>query len=99
MHSTISDPLPEWWFCFYICLNLITIIVYYLDKRAAIQKRRRVSEATLHLLALVGGWPGAILAQQLFRHKTQKRSFKMVFWLTVLLHCAALVWFIAEYGL
>ncbi|QDC44116.1 DUF1294 domain-containing protein [Methylophilus medardicus] len=91
--------LPAWLFCFYLLLNLITIIVYYLDKRAARQKERRVSETTLHLLALLGGWPGAIVAQQLFRHKTQKRVFKVVFWLTVLLHCAAIAWLIAEHDL
>ncbi len=47
---------------------------------------RRVPEKTLHLLALFGGWPGALMGQRVFRHKTQKFGFRIVFWLCVTLH-------------
>ncbi|UYO74221.1 DUF1294 domain-containing protein [Halomonas qinghailakensis] len=61
-----------------------------MDKRAAVKRRRRVSEKTLHLMALAGGWPGAWLAQQRLRHKTQKTRFRRLFWVTVVLNVAAL---------
>lgn len=50
----------------------------------------RVPENTLHLLALLGGWPGALYAQQTLRHKTQKTSFRIVFWMTVLANSGGL---------
>lgn len=70
--------------------SLITYVMYAMDKRAAIKQRRRVSEKTLHWLALVGGWPGAWCAQQWLRHKTQKTTFRRVFWVTVILNLVAM---------
>lgn len=72
-----------------VLMSLFSYAVYAVDKRAAQQGRRRVPERTLHLLALLGGWPGALLAQQRLRHKTAKPSFLLVFWLTVLGHITA----------
>lgn len=46
----------------------------------------------LHLLALIGGWPGALIAQRVFRHKSRKPSFRIVFLFTVVVNCAALLW-------
>jgi uncharacterized membrane protein YsdA (DUF1294 family) len=46
----------------------------------------------LHLLGLAGGWPGALIAQQMLRHKSKKASFLAVFWVTVLINCGALLW-------
>ncbi len=65
------------------------IVAYAVDKRRAGTGARRIPERTLHLLALAGGWPGALYAQQRFRHKTQKIPFRVVFWVTVVLHVAA----------
>ena len=70
---------------------MLTFIVYALDKSAAKAGRWRVAEKTLHLLALAGGWPGALLAQQLLRHKTSKPGFIAMFWFTVLVNVAAFV--------
>lgn len=78
----------------YAVVSVITYITYVVDKKAAIKNRRRVSEKSLHLLALAGGWPGALLAQQRWRHKTQKASFRVVFWLTVIANLACLVGFV-----
>ncbi|MFI8750767.1 DUF1294 domain-containing protein [Vreelandella lionensis] len=79
----------------YVAVSVITYATYAWDKRAAIKKRQRVSEKTLHWLALVGGWPGAWCAQQQLRHKTQKTAFRRVYWVTVLLNLVVLIGLIA----
>lgn len=66
--------------------SLWAFVAYGIDKRRAQTGNRRVSEKTMHLLALVGGWPGALIGQQVFRHKTQKLSFQLVFWMVIVLH-------------
>ena len=59
----------------YLTMSVITLVVFGADKRAAIKGRRRTPERTLHLLSLLGGWPGAFAAMQVFRHKRRKRPF------------------------
>lgn len=66
--------------------SLLTFFAYRYDKRQAEIAEWRVPEATLQGLALVGGWPGAFLAQRIFRHKTAKLSFQFTFWLIVVLY-------------
>lgn len=75
----------------YMAMSLATFIVYAGDKRAAAKAQQRVPERTLHLLALGGGWPGALLAQQLLRHKTSQAAFLRRFWVTVAANCALFV--------
>ncbi|MCD0458853.1 DUF1294 domain-containing protein [Roseiconus lacunae] len=70
-------------------LSSVTFLVYWVDKRRAQSDRWRTSEKTLHLLALFGGWPGAWIAQQKLRHKTQKRRFRIVYYATVVGHLLA----------
>lgn len=72
----------------YLITSAITFAIYARDKTAARNSGRRTAEKTLHILAVVGGWPGAMVAQRTFRHKTLKRSFRWVFWLTVGLNLA-----------
>lgn len=74
----------------YLSLGIITFAVYAWDKAAARRGAWRVPEATLHVLAVLGGWPGALAAQQVLRHKTRKQPFRTVFWFTVGLNSAAL---------
>jgi uncharacterized membrane protein YsdA (DUF1294 family) len=69
--------------------SLACLVAYAVDKRAAIRGRRRLRERTLLLLGLAGGWPGALVAQRLLRHKTAKASFQWKFRATVVLHLAA----------
>lgn len=69
-----------------VVMSLVCFLAYGLDKRRASNGGRRVSERTLHLLAFLGGWPGAWLGQRQFRHKTQKVTFRLVFWMVVILH-------------
>ncbi len=71
-------------------VSAIAFCSYYADKVAAQGGERRTPEATLQILALFGGWPGALLAQQLFRHKSSKRSFQVKFWLNVVFNVAIL---------
>jgi uncharacterized membrane protein YsdA (DUF1294 family) len=75
----------------YAGLSAVTFVVYAVDKRAARAGGQRVAESTLHLVAVAGGWPGALLAQQSLRHKTVKRSFRRVFWVTVAANIAGFV--------
>ncbi len=82
----------------YLVVSLLTFIVYAIDKSAAKNGDWRTQESTLHLLSLVGGWPGAIIAQQKLRHKSKKQSFRVVFWITVLLNSGALVWLLTPAG-
>ena len=74
-------------------LSVITFLVYWWDKSAAKKGSWRTPETTLHLLSLCGGWPGALIAQQVLRHKTQKQPFRLILWTTVLTSTGVLVWF------
>ncbi len=76
----------------YLLASVVSYWLYAKDKRAAKAGEWRVPEKTLHLSALLGGWPGALIAQQRLRHKTQKLSFQLVFWVTVVLNLSPLVY-------
>jgi uncharacterized membrane protein YsdA (DUF1294 family) len=69
-----------------IVMSIVCFAVYGLDKQRSVNGGRRVQERTLHILAFLGGWPGAILGMQHFRHKTKKLSLLIVFMLVVILH-------------
>jgi uncharacterized membrane protein YsdA (DUF1294 family) len=71
-------------------INLAAAVLYGFDKLQARRSGARVPEAVLHLLALAGGTPGALLGQVLFRHKTRKRSFRRVFLLVVVLQAGTI---------
>jgi uncharacterized membrane protein YsdA (DUF1294 family) len=77
----------------YFVMSSVCFLLYAKDKQAAINQQRRVSEQTLWTLGLLCGWPGALIAQKLLRHKTAKPSFLIVFWLTVFLNIGALLSF------
>ena len=96
--ATVANRLPVTVIALYAGTSLIAFVAYALDKAAARAGRWRTQESTLHLLALIGGWPGALLAQRQFRHKTAKTSFRVVFWATVLLNCGALGWLTTASG-
>jgi uncharacterized membrane protein YsdA (DUF1294 family) len=71
----------------YGAASVAAFILYAVDKRAARRGGRRVAERDLHLLALLCGWPGAWMAQQVMRHKTQKRRFRMIFFGAAITNC------------
>ena len=91
-------PVPLWLAGVYLVLSLITFAVYAADKRAAQTGAWRVSEKNLLLLGLVGGWPGAIVAQQQLRHKSAKAEFRAAFWATVWLNAAGFVVLFSPWG-
>jgi uncharacterized membrane protein YsdA (DUF1294 family)/cold shock CspA family protein len=76
----------------YVVVSLLAFLLYAFDKSAAMNGRWRTPESTLLLIGLVGGWPGALVAQSLFRHKSSKAPFQASFWFSVLVNCAALAW-------
>jgi uncharacterized membrane protein YsdA (DUF1294 family)/cold shock CspA family protein len=80
----LAWPLPRWLTVMYGGVSMALFLVYGLDKWAARKGQSRVAERTLHLLAC--GWPGALLGQQLFRHKTAKPSFLHWTWAMVSLN-------------
>ena len=82
----------------YFLVSCVAYLAYFLDK-AAQKGRWRTPESTLHLFSLAGGWPGALFAQRIFRHKTQKQSFQMAYWVTVGLNCVAFGWLLSPAGL
>ena len=87
-------PMPVLWT--YGAMSLVALIVYSADKSRAQRDAWRTPESTLHFVALVGGWPGALVAQDLFRHKRSKAEFQWMFWFTVAANIAALAWWLSH---
>ena len=87
----VAGKVPMPLSALYFAASVITFAVYAWDKSAARNGRWRTRESTLHLLALVGGWPGALLARQLLRHKSSKQSFRVLLCCTVLANGALLL--------
>lgn len=72
-------------------INLTAVLVYSLDKLAAASGNAecRAPEISLHAIGLLGGWPGALVARHVLRHKTRKQPFVFVFWLVAASNVAA----------
>jgi len=84
--------VPVWADLLYAGASVLSFALYAVDKAAARAHRDRISEAMLLALGLVGGWPGAIVAQQALRHKTLKPGFRIRFWITVVANVALFAW-------
>lgn len=96
--AALSGRLPVEVAGLYLAASLVAFLAYALDKSAARNGQWRTKESTLHLIGLAGGWPGALAAQRLLRHKSRKQSFQAVFWATVILNCCALAWLFSASG-
>lgn len=83
--------VPRYTFAIYIISSFILFFMYAIDKSAAGANQRRIPESNLHTIALLSGWPGALIAQQVLRHKSVKTEFRQVFWATVVLNIIAFV--------
>jgi len=89
------SPLVAWM----VGWSLPAFAMYGIDKRQAQSDGWRVPEVVLHGLALIGGVAGAWAGRYVFRHKTQKQSFQLAYWATVVLNCAALGWLLSPTGM
>jgi uncharacterized membrane protein YsdA (DUF1294 family) len=69
-----------------ILISAVTYFLYGRDKGRALAGGWRTRESTLHLVELLGGWPGAFFAQRVLRHKISKLSYQLKFWMIVALH-------------
>lgn len=96
--AVLIGKLPLVILVFYLIASVIAFGAYALDKSAARRDEQRIRETTLQFFALLGGWPGALAAQGMLRHKTRKQSFQLVFWTTVVLNCSALGWLMSAAG-
>jgi uncharacterized membrane protein YsdA (DUF1294 family) len=81
-----------WTHLLYAGASALCFTLYAVDKGEARAGRERISESMLLSLGFVGGWPGAIVAQQLYRHKTAKLAFRIRFWLSVAANAALFLW-------
>ena len=75
----------------YWVMSLVCAAAYWKDKSAAKKGQWRIRESTLLMLGLLGGWPGAVFAQQMLRHKTRNVTFQVIFWMTVFLNAGAMI--------
>ncbi|MBT0588173.1 DUF1294 domain-containing protein [Alteromonas oceanisediminis] len=82
----------------YCVASFIAFIAYALDKSAAKNGKWRTPESHLHLLSIIGGWPGAFYAQKKLRHKSSKKEFKQVYWAGVIINVCAFLWLLTEHG-
>ncbi|MBR9728382.1 DUF1294 domain-containing protein [Shewanella intestini] len=76
----------------YVLMSIVTFVTYAIDKSNAQKGHWRTRESTLHLMGLLGGWPGGAIAQRLLRHKSSKTSFKRTFWLMIALNLGGFLW-------
>ncbi len=91
----LTNKLPFFIILPYIIFSPIAFNMYIKDKLAAEWDEWRTPENTLHFVSLIGGWPGALIAQSKIRHKSKKLSFKIVYWITVVMNCSLLVWLLS----
>ncbi|MUJ38143.1 DUF1294 domain-containing protein [Aliivibrio fischeri] len=82
----------------YLGMSLLTYAMYAVDKNAAKKGNWRTPENTLHVLSLLGGWPGALFAQNQFRHKSKKQPFKTILWITIFMNIGAFTWTFTSSG-
>ena len=76
----------------YALMSLVTLVLYWRDKRAAVAGMWRTPESTLHLFELLGGWPGALIGQKMLHHKCSKESYQVGFWFVVALNVLGLLY-------
>jgi uncharacterized membrane protein YsdA (DUF1294 family) len=96
--GTLTRRLPPITLVIYGVVSAFTFLLYGLDKSAARRGDRRTPETSLLFMGLVGGWPGAVVAQQTLRHKTRKQSFQWAFWGTAVVNAIALGWLLTDSG-
>lgn len=97
--AVLADKVSPLILCIYLTISFLTFLMYRSDKIAAQKHKWRTSESTLHFFSIIGGWPGALMAQQILRHKSKKVSFRIVFWVTVVVNCSGVAWLLTLNGI
>ena len=82
-----------------LVFSFVAVVLYAWDKRRAKRGGWRVPENVLHAMELLGGWPGALLASKLFRHKSRKASYRIVRAMCILAHVLAVAGLLAWAGM
>lgn len=95
---SLAGLLSGLWLLLISIMNAMSYWFYAQDKEAAQLGNRRVPENTLHVLAFLGGWPAAWLAQQKLRHKTQKQPFRKIYFCTIALNILLILWLISPFN-
>ena len=90
--GALRHELPREFPIAYLTSSVVTAVIYRRDKAKAERGEWRTPEATLHLLDLLCGWPGGLVAQQVWRHQTRKLSFQFIFWLGTVMHLVFWGW-------
>jgi uncharacterized membrane protein YsdA (DUF1294 family) len=90
--KNMAQSVPFLLIAVFVLMSIILFLVMGRDKALSKTRKRRVPEATLFLLALLGGALGGVLGMQIFRHKTQHMSFVVGFPLLALLQWGAVIW-------
>jgi uncharacterized membrane protein YsdA (DUF1294 family)/cold shock CspA family protein len=96
--SVLIHKIPLLVLGIYVVTSLITYVLYAKDKSAAQDGTWRTPESTLHFFSLIGGWPGALIAQSKLRHKSKKISFRIFYWVTVMANFSGFVWLFTPKG-
>ena len=81
----------------YTVMSALAFGMYAIDKRRAGRGEWRISEGALHGIELFGGWPGALVAQRVFRHKRQKTRYMAAFWAIVAIHVLGWAWWLGRF--
>lgn len=89
--TVLAWQMPLWAGVPYLFMSIVCFFVYAHDKAAARAGERRTPERSLLLLGLLCGWPGAVVAQQWLRHKSSKRRFQAMFWMTAACNLAMFI--------
>jgi uncharacterized membrane protein YsdA (DUF1294 family) len=101
LFAAIFGAAIHWWqvapalAAVYGAASAACFAMYAVDKAAAKAGRWRTSENVLLLMGLACGWPGAVVAQQVLRHKSHKRSFAARFWITVVLNSTLFIYLVS----
>ncbi|MCJ8337223.1 MAG: DUF1294 domain-containing protein [Pseudomonadales bacterium] len=92
-YSIYLQQIPEVIGLIYLCVSVLTYVLYGIDKSAAKKGQWRIKEASLQICSLLGGWPGAVIAQVMLRHKSRKLRFQIVFWLTLAVNLTLFIFY------
>jgi uncharacterized membrane protein YsdA (DUF1294 family)/cold shock CspA family protein len=95
--AAVAWRVPGWVGGFYLLASIVAFFAYAADKSAAASGKWRTSEDMLLFLGLAGGWPGAIVAQQILRHKSIKKPFRSAFWGTVIVNVLVFLFLSSPY--